>query len=125
MKSIASILTLGFLLIGSHVSAAPQAPEATSTTDVEVSASTSEAEVPASAADQEVPASIESNAAEGNASVPAEVASAEFEADSSFSGQLNLRKMTRKYHKYIRSTLRKRGRGHKCTLDKLTVRREW
>ncbi len=125
MKSIASILTLGFLLVGSHVSAAPQAPEATATSEVEAPASTPEADVAAPASDPEAPASIESNAAEGNASVPAEVASAEFEADSSFAGQLNLRKMTRKYHKYIRSTLRKRGRGHKCTLDKLTIRREW
>jgi hypothetical protein len=106
MKSLVSMLALGFLLIGSHVSAAPQVPEETPPSDLEA------------------PASIESNAAESNASASAS-ASAEFDSEASFYGPPNMRKMTRKYQKYIRSTLRKRGRDHKCTLDKLSVRKEW
>lgn len=112
MKSLASLLALGLLLAGSHVAAAPAEPssvaaEPSSSTDVD-----------------EASAPIASIVAEFNSTGSLDVED-DKDPELSKGGATNLRKMTRKYKKYIIKTLRKRRRGDSCTLDKLSVRKEW
>ena len=106
MKTLLSFLALGFWFYGSYVFAAPATTSALAT-----------------------PASIYSTALEATASGPADVDDTDNEIDidtDTFSyGQPNLRKMQRKYRRYIRQTLRKRDRSHSCTLDKVSIRKEW
>jgi hypothetical protein len=105
MKSLASTLALGFLLAWSHVSAAP-APQAVPATN-STAAST--------------PAPTETAIPEALLSVFAE----SDRVDESSYGGANFEKMRKKYKKYIKNTLKKRKARDSCSLDKLTVRKEW
>lgn len=99
MKSLLSTLSLGLLLIGSHVSAAPASDPAS---DLEDPTTT-----------------IESTAPESNPT------SAELDAEESGNGPPSLSKMTRKYQQNIKKILKERGPGASCTMDKLSIRKEW
>jgi hypothetical protein len=105
MKSLVSLLALGFLLIGSHVVAAPAEPS--TTTDV-----------------GEGKAPIESIVADFNSTGSLDVED-DKDPELAKGGKTDVRKMNRKYKKYIIKTLRKRRRSDSCNLDKLSVRKEW
>jgi hypothetical protein len=97
MKSLLSTLVLGSLLIGSHITAAPAGPTANST-------------------DLAAPAPTDSNALSSDDSADIE----EFRA-----GPTSFDQMNKKYQKYIKKTLTKRRPGEKCTLDNVSIRKEW
>lgn len=101
MKSLVSLLTVGLLLIGSHVSAAPQQP---------------------APADASLDVAPDAAGAEGNATAFLATIGDESEDNAR---AVNMRQLTRKYQRYVRRTLRKRRRGDKCTLNNVSVRKEW